>query len=346
MARVIVMMIVVVAFGMGCSRQEQPQRVDFVIAVHGGAGTILMDNMAPEQEKAYKDTVQAALDAGYQILEAGGSALDAVIEAAKVFEDSPLFNAGKGAVFTAQGTNEMDASIMNGADLNAGAVASVTTIKNPIVAAREVMDNTKHVMLVGRGAEIFAAERGLTIVEPEYFFTQRRWEALLKAKEADKQRSANDVIIDGKFGTAAAVALDKNGNLAAATSTGGLTNKMHGRVGDSPIIGAGTYASNNTCAVSGTGKGEYFMRLLIAYEVSARMEHGGESLEVAAKAVIDELTATFGAGTGGIIAVDKYGNVAMPFNTPGMYRGYRKSNGEHYVEIYGGEDAAKPLKEF
>ena len=343
-AMIFIVALVVIAVGCAQERVEEPG-VEFAIAVHGGAGTILKENMTPEQEQAYKDAIDEALTVGYGILERGGTAIDAVVAAAKIFEDSPLFNAGKGAVFTAAGTNEMDASIMNGADLNAGAVASVKTIKNPVEAAREVMDNTPHVMLVGRGAEMFAAERGLEMVDPEYFFTQRRWDALLRAKEADKQ-SSRHVDVDSKFGTAAAVALDKNGNLAAATSTGGLTNKMHGRVGDSPIIGAGTYANNKTCAVSGTGKGEYFMRRMIAYEVSARMEYGGAMLEDAAVSVIDELTAMFGAGTGGIIALDKYGNVAMPFNTPGMYRGYQKSNGEKYVEIYGGEDAAKPLKEF
>jgi len=356
----------------GCAQKESAKRVEFAIVVHGGAGTILKENMTPDQEKAYRDALDEAMEVGYAVLEAGGSALDAVEATVRIFEDSPLFNAGKGAVFTAAATNEMDASIMDGATFEAGAVASVTTIKNPIVAARAVMEHTPHVMLAGRGAELFAAEQGLTIVDPHYFYTQRRWDSLLKArakaggvkeesgeesrpesegdsgkkgKENEQQRSANAVPTDDKFGTVAAIALDANGNLAAATSTGGLTNKMYGRVGDSPIIGAGTYANNATCAVSGTGKGEYFMRLLIAYDVSARMEYAGLSLQEAAHGVIDDLTAMFGEGTGGIIALDKDGNVAMPFNTPGMYRGFHKSTGEKYIEIYGGKDAA-PLKEF
>jgi beta-aspartyl-peptidase (threonine type) len=330
--------IVLITLGLllgGCGRRgEQPAGIALV--VHGGAGTILRENMTPEREKQYRDALTEALQAGYSILVEGGSALDAVEAAVIVMEDSPLFNAGKGSVFTSQGTNEMDASIMDGSDLNAGAVASVTTIKNPIKAAREVMAGTRHVMLVGRGAELFAAEHGLEIVDPEYFFTQRRWEALLKAKEKAKSSRLEPVDETTKFGTSAALALDRDGNLAAGTSTGGLTNKMHGRVGDSPIIGAGTYANNATCAVSATGTGEYFMRGLLCYQVSALMEYAGMSVEEAAIKVIDGQLTDLG-GDGGIIAMDKNGNVSMQFNTAGMYRGYVKEDGEFHVAIYGDE---------
>jgi len=320
----------------GCGKKsDENQQGGITMVVHGGAGTILKENMTPEREREYRDVIEAALRAGHEILVGGGTSIEAVVAAACVFEDSPLFNAGKGSVFTGQGTNEMDASIMDGSTQNAGAVAFVTTVKNPIKAALEVMSSTKHVMLVGRGAELFAAERGLEIVGPEYFFTQRRWEALLKAKEKDKQQSSG--LSKGpdmsKFGTAAAVALDGDGNLAAATSTGGLTNKMHGRVGDSPIIGAGTYAKNSTCAVSSTGQGEYFMRGLLAYEVSALMEHAGMTVEAAAKEVVEQRLGLLG-GRGGIIALDGRGNVAMEFNTAGMYRGYVRDDGQLHTFIY------------
>ena len=314
----------------------------FVLVVQGGAGTIRKDSMTPELEKAYRETLTDALEQGFAVLDKGGSSLDAVETAARVFEDSPLFNAGKGAVFTNQGKNELDASIMDGRDLNAGAVASVTTIKNPVSAARKVMTETRHVLLSGRGAELFAAEQGLDMVEPEYFFTQRRWDALLKARETGeselrKKESRLDAPASGdtKFGTAGAIALDKDGNLAAVTSTGGLTNKLYGRIGDSPIIGAGTYANNATCAVSSTGQGEFFMRGLLAYDVSVMMEHAGMDLETSTKTVIDKLTAL--GGLGGVIALDKDGNVSMRFNTDGMYRGFVRSDGKPHVAIYGDE---------
>lgn len=320
----------------GCSKDGGDP--DFVLVVHGGAGTIRRENMTPEREQAYRDVLNASLNAGYEVLAGGGSALDAVEKAIIVMEDSELFNAGKGAVFTGGGKNELDASIMDGSTLKAGAVASVTTIKNPIVAARAVMEKTRHVLLAGRGAEIFSAQQGLEMVDPEYFFTQRRWDALLKAKESEQpdfQKKPFDE--DMKFGTSAALALDKNGNLAAGTSTGGLTNKMHGRVGDSPIIGAGTYANNNTCAVSGTGQGEYFMRGLTTYDVSALMEYGGMTLEEAVDKVINDKLTNLG-GLGGVIALDSDGNVAMQFNTAGMYRGYVRSDGETHIAIYGDEE--------
>lgn len=304
------------------------------LVIHGGAGTILKENMTPEREAAYRETLAEALRGGFAVLEKGGYSLDAVVAAIRIMEDSELFNAGKGAVFTGQGKNELDASIMDGATGKAGAVGSVTTIKNPIVAARAVMEETRHVMLVGRGAEMFAARQGLEIVEPEYFFTQRRWDQLLKKREKTKEQSS--LRDDDGHGTVGAVALDEHGNLAVGTSTGGLTNKMHGRVGDSPIIGAGSYADNATCGVSGTGVGEFFMRGLIAYDVSARMRYSGLRLEDAANAVIKESLIDKG-GEGGIIALDKDGNVAMPFNTPGMYRGYIKAAGGPQVFIYGDE---------
>jgi beta-aspartyl-peptidase (threonine type) len=328
----IVLLIGLASFG--CGRRADQSDSGIALAVHGGAGTILRDKMTPEREQQYRDAIGEALQVGYEILANGGSAVDAVEAAVIVMEDSPLFNAGKGSVFTGQGNNEMDASIMDGSDLNAGAVASVTTIKNPIRAAREVMLNTRHVMLVGRGAEIFSAGRGLEMVDPEYFFTQRRWDALLKAKEKESTQAPAEETT--KHGTSAAVALDRHGNLAAGTSTGGLTNKMHGRVGDSPIIGAGTYANNATCAVSATGQGEYFMRGVLCYQVSVLMEYGGMSLDNAVTTVIDEELAQLG-GDGGVIALDASGNVSMKFNTPGMYRGYVKADGEFHVAIYGDE---------
>jgi beta-aspartyl-peptidase (threonine type) len=320
----------------GCARQGEPQVSEIALVVHGGAGTILRENMTPEQEEQYKDGLKQALEAGYSILADGGTALDAVEAAVVVMEDSPLFNAGRGSVFTSQGTNEMDASIMDGSNSKAGAVASVTTIKNPIKAARNVMETTRHVMLVGRGAELYAAAQSLEIVDAEYFFTRRRWESLLRAKEKEQSSHVSPVDASENYGTSAAVALDSAGNLAAATSTGGLTNKMHGRVGDSPIIGAGTYANNATCAASATGTGEYFMRGLLTYRVSVLMEHEGLSLEDAVTKVIDEELTGMG-GDGGIIALDRNGNVAMRFNTAGMYRGYVRDDGEYHVAIYGDE---------
>jgi len=304
-----------------------------VMVIHGGAGTIRRENMTPEKEAAIRGKLAEALQAGYGILSAGGSAVDAVEAAVNVMEDSPLFNAGKGAVFTGQGKNEMDASIMDGATMNAGAVASVLGIRNPISAARKVMEDSKHVMLVGAGAVAFAKAEGLAIEDSAYFFTQERWDALqrVKKEEASKADAGND----DKHGTVGALALDANGHLAAATSTGGLTNKMWGRVGDSPIIGAGTYADDYTCAVSCSGVGEYFMRGLLAYDVAAQMRYGKKSLQAAVANVIHtKLTGMAGGDTGGMIALDGKGNVAMEFNTSGMYRGMIRGDGVAKTYLY------------
>ncbi|MCF6171563.1 MAG: isoaspartyl peptidase/L-asparaginase [Bacteroidales bacterium] len=297
----------------------------FVLVIHGGAGTILKANMTDEKELQIKTKMQEALNVGAEILKNGGSSLDAVTETICVLEDSPLFNAGKGAVFTAEGVNEMDASIMDGRDLNAGAVAGLRSIKNPIRAARAVMEDSPHVLLTGAGADTFALHEGLDIVDPAYFFTQRRWDSYQKVK-AKKEKGE-------QHGTVGAVALDKHGNLAAATSTGGMTYKMKGRVGDSPIIGAGTYADNNTCAVSATGHGEFFMRNVVAYDISALMKYKGLSLTEAADEVIQNKLKAIG-GDGGIIAVDKDGNFTMTFNTAGMYRGFVTSRGETGVLVF------------
>lgn len=322
----------------------------FALAVHGGAGTILKESMTPELENAYKQKLKDALNAGYSVLKSGGCSLDAVEVTVKVMEDSPLFNAGKGSVFTAEGKNEMDASIMNGKTLEAGSVAGVTNIKNPVSAARKVMEKSPHVMMTGKGAEKFAAEQKLEFAEPEYFFDSLRWEQWQKIKDSEKiqldhsedkgdVQPSFDVEFnpnpDSKFGTVGAVALDINGNLAAATSTGGMTNKRFGRIGDSPIIGAGTYANNKTCAVSCTGHGEYFIRSVVAYDISALMEYKNISLQEAADIVVNKkLVELGGEDTGGVIAIDAQGNITMPFNSLGMYRGFMKENAEVEVFIY------------
>lgn len=303
------------------------------LVIHGGAGTILKENMTPELENAYNEKLTEALKVGYELLENGGTSLDAVTETIKVLEDSPLFNAGKGAVFTSEGRNELDASIMDGKTMMAGAVASITTVKNPILAARAVMENTEHVMLVGKGAEEFAESQNLEIVDNEYFKTEKRWEQIQKIKsEEENKGSIKSTNFDEKHGTVGAVALDQYGNLAAGTSTGGMTNKKFGRVGDSPIIGAGTYANNQSCAVSATGHGEFFIRYTVARDIAALMEYQSLSLEDAAEKVILEKLVELG-GSGGIIAVDAQGNFAMPFNTAGMYRGVAQ-DGEYMVLIY------------
>lgn len=303
------------------------------IVIHGGAGTITRENMSPEKEKAYHEKLGEALDSGYAVLERGGKSIDAVIAAIKIMEDSPLFNAGKGAVFTHDGRNELDASIMDGSTLMAGAVAGVTTIKNPITAAHAVMQNSDHVMLMGRGAELFAEEQGLDIVSPSYFFDSIRYNQLLKALDLEKQNRAKANAGDQKFGTVGCVALDQFGNLAAGTSTGGMTNKKYGRVGDSPIIGAGTYANNLTCAVSATGWGEYFIRLAVAHDVAALMEYTDLTVKAAADSIIMKKLPRLG-GDGGIIALDRQGNFSMTFCTAGMYRGYKTKNGERKTLIY------------
>ncbi|HMQ47799.1 MAG TPA: isoaspartyl peptidase/L-asparaginase [Saprospiraceae bacterium] len=307
---------------------------EYAIAIHGGAGTILKENMTPEAEAAYRQTLEAALAVGENILKNGGSSLDAVEQTIVFLEESPLFNAGRGAVFTHEGKNELDASIMSGADKNAGAVGGVTIVKNPIRAARAVMEKSPHVFLTGRGAEQFAIEQGLDTVPNTYFFTQDRWESLQSILEAENKQSgflinANP---DTKFGTVGCVALDKNGQLAAGTSTGGMTNKRYNRIGDAPIIGAGTYADNATCAVSCTGHGEYFIRYAVAYDVSAQMKYAGKTLLEAGNYTINEQLKAAG-GEGGLIAVDHKGNIAMPFNSEGMYRAYAKPN-ERYIGIY------------
>ncbi len=315
----------------------------YILVIHGGAGTILKNNMTPEKEKLYKQGLQNALNAGNDILKNHGAAIDAVEAAIKILEDDSLFNAGKGAVFTNEGKNELDASIMDGKNLKAGAVAGVTNIKNPIAAARAVMDKSEHVIMAGKGAEQFAAMNGCETVDPSYFFTTQRWLDLQDAKKQDSLKAMHKDSTkaflkqpdnyDYKYGTVGAVALDMKGNLAAGTSTGGMTDKRFGRVGDSPIIGAGTYADNNTCAISCTGWGEYFIRLVMAKTISDRIEFAHQSLKDAADEMIMKKLPALG-GDGGLIAVDKAGNFTMSFDTEGMYRGYIKSTGESEIKIY------------
>jgi L-asparaginase / beta-aspartyl-peptidase len=307
------------------------------LAIHGGAGTIERSNMTPEKERAYRSGIEQALKAGYEILKRGGSSLDATEAAVRVLEDDPHFNAGRGSVFTSAGTNEMDACIMDGQTLKAGAVGNVQHIKNPINLARLVMEKSPHVMLDCAGAEAFAEANGIELVDQKYFFTQERWDALQKMKAAEKARASGAgksfIITDqDRHGTVGAVALDKDGNLAAATSTGGMTNKMPGRIGDTPVIGAGTYANNQTCAISCTGDGEYFIRAAAAHEVSALMEYRGMKLQQAAETALDTVKQLGGAG--GLIAIDKNGDIALPFNTNGMYRGYVDPAGKFVIEIY------------
>jgi beta-aspartyl-peptidase (threonine type) len=310
------------------------------LAIHGGAGTIMQSQMTAEKEAAYKEVLHEALQRGYAVLKADGSSLDAVEIAVRLLEDSPLFNAGKGSVFTSGGGIELDASIMYGKDLSAGAVAGVSNIRNPIIAARAVMEKSGHVMLAGKGAEEFAQLYGIELADQDYFFTQERWNALVTLRDQDPTRTELDhgsgkipaEKRDEKFGTVGAVALDISGHLAAATSTGGMTNKKWGRVGDSPVIGAGTYA-NRICAVSCTGWGEYFLRLCVAKTVADLMEYKDFSLSRAANEMILKKLPELG-GDGGLIAVDRLGNVALPFSTAGMYRGYVKNNGKMVVEIY------------
>ncbi|RXJ52765.1 isoaspartyl peptidase/L-asparaginase family protein [Gelidibacter gilvus] len=305
----------------------------YSIAIHGGAGTLVKGLMTAELEAAYKSALETALTAGYAVLESGGTAIDAVETTVKLLEDTPLFNAGKGSVFTAEGTHEMDAAIMDGQNLRAGAVSLITGIRNPVALARDVMDKSYHVFLAGEGAMAFAKSNGYEILDPEYFYDEVRYQQWQGIKDSDSFQLDHSVKKDGKFGTVGAVACDQNGNTAAATSTGGMTNKKWGRVGDSPMIGAGTYANNNTCAVSCTGSGEYFIRGVVAYDVSCLMEYKGWSLQEAADEVINHRILKIG-GDGGLIAVDANGNIAMPFNTEGMYRGFRTSDGKGEVSIY------------
>ena len=298
------------------------QKAPFGIVIHGGAGYIKKGNLSDSLEQAYHDKLQEAITAGNEILKNGGSAVEAVQRTINVMEDSPLFNSGKGAVLTNEELPELDASIMDGKTLNAGGVAGISTVKNPINLAYEVMENSDHVLLARKGAEAFAKTRNLEIVDPEYFITDKQLQNIQRIKRESKNKQAafyNPDINGTKFGTVGCVALDKNGNLAAGTSTGGMANKRWGRIGDSPIIGAGTYANNKTCAVSGTGWGEYYIRGVVAYDISALMEYKGLSLAEAVKKVIYEKQPDLG-GNGGIIAIDHLGNIAMEFNTPGMFR--------------------------
>ncbi len=321
------------------SKNSIEKTENFGIVIHGGAGTILKENMSDSLEAAYKAKLKEAISAGYEILKNGGTSLDAVTYTINVMEDSPLFNAGKGAVFTHEGSNELDASIMDGATLNAGAVAGVKHIKNPIDLARDVMQKSEHVMLYGAGAEEFAKTLGYKLMDTSYFYTKNRYESLQKVLEKEKSKNEKKVsfedsyIKNSKFGTVGCAALDKHGNLAAGTSTGGMTNKRWNRIGDAPIIGAGTYANNTTCAVSSTGWGEYFIRSVVAYDISALMEYKGMTLQEAASEVIQEKVPALG-GDGGIVAIDKDGNVAMEFNTAGMYRATMNSEGELIIKIY------------
>ena len=312
----------------------------YVLVIHGGAGTITKASMTPEKEKAYTQKLTEALQAGFSEIKKGNSSVEAVAASIVILEDSPLFNAGKGAVFTAEGKNELDAAIMFGKDKSAGAIAGVHTIKNPIKAAIAVMQKSPHVMLSGLGAEQFAAEQKLELVKPEYFWTKERWDGLqkIKKKESEKkigQNIKNEILesyeIDQKFGTVGAVALDQNGNIAAGTSTGGMTNKKWNRLGDAPIIGAGTYA-DSLVGISCTGWGEYFIRATAARTIAAKMEYQNKDIKSASQEIIDEIEKL--GGDGGLIALDKNGNIAMPFNTSGMYRGAVTENGEIEIEIY------------
>lgn len=319
-----------------------------MLVVHGGAGTITRASMTPELEQQYRAGLERALRTGHAVLARGGSSLDAVEAAVRVLEDDPLFNAGKGAVFTHEGRNELDAAIMDGATKKAGAIAGVTIIRNPITAARAVMEKSPHVMMIGHGAEMFATKMGLEVVDPSYFWTERRWKSLqrelMKEQQATPQ-AANESLArtprlaesewpdDRKFGTVGAVAVDQRGNLAAATSTGGMTNKQYGRVGDVPIIGAGTYAENESCAVSATGHGEFFIRWTVAHDIAALVKYRGLTVAQAAGEVIHRKLAPV-KGEGGVIAIDAKGNFAMPFNSEGMYRGWIGADGVPHVDIF------------
>jgi len=304
----------------------------FGIVIHGGAGTITRSQITPEQEAEYRETLIEALEAGYAILEHNGCSLDAVQKAINIMEDSPLFNAGKGAVFTFDGKNEQDACIMDGGTLETGAVAAVRRIKNPVDLARLVMEKTEHVLLIGEGAETFAELQGMKLVDADYFYTDRRWQQYQRAKKNEEgQQTFLDH--DKTLGTVGAVALDRDGNLAAGTSSGGMTNKRFGRVGDSASNAASTYANNNTCAVSTTGHGEYFIRAVTAYDIHAMMEYKGLSLKEAVHTAIHNKLSALG-GTGGLVAIDSKGNFTWSFNTEGMYRGHFMFENEPIVKIY------------
>ena len=304
---------------------HNPEKQTWAIVIHGGAGGISRENIPPELDREYRASLLIALNTGKEILAQGGTALDAVEQTIRIMEDNPLFNAGKGAVFTHDGKNELDAAIMDGSNLSAGAVAGVTDIKNPITAARYVMTKSEHVLLTGAGASQFAKEQGLEIVPPSYFYTEKRFNEL------------QEILKKEKNGTVGCCALDKNGNLAAGTSTGGMANKRYNRVGDSPIIGAGTYANNRTCAVSGTGHGEYFIRWTVAHDISALMEYKGLTLKEASELVVNDKLLKAG-GSGGVICVDKSGIISMPFNSKGMFRGFATADGKEGIFIYKDEE--------
>lgn len=324
---------------------QSPQTPKLGFMIHGGAGVIRRGDLSPEREKEYRAKLEEAVLAGYKALQNGKSGLDAIQTAINLMEDSPLFNAGKGAVFTADGKNELDAAIMEGKTLKAGAVAGLRHVKNPINLARAVMEKSPHVMMVGEGAELFAKEQNIELVPEKYFFTQNRWDSLQKiikqeeekAKAAKAGKKISEVNLReepyNKFGTVGAVALDREGNLAAGTSTGGMTYKKYGRVGDAPIIGAGTFADNRTCAVSATGWGEFFIRLGVARDISAIMEYNGLPIQQAADKVIKKKLQNMG-GDGGVIAIDQFGNMAVSFNSEGMYRAFIDGSGKPVVEIY------------
>lgn len=314
------------------------QKISMVI--HGGAGTILKEEMTPDLEKAYTEGLRNALDAGYTVIEKGGSAMDAVKAAVVSLEDCPLFNAGKGAVFTKKGINELDAAIMDGRNLDAGAVAGVRNIRNPVILAEEVMLHSGHVFLSGKGANDFAIKQGVKLEPDEYFFSQYRYDQWRAIRDSDmyqldhKSDRLVSLLKDKKFGTVGAVACDSNGNIAAATSTGGMTNKRYGRIGDSPLIGVGTYANNKTCAISCTGHGEIFIKAVAAHDVSCLMEYKGYSLQQACEEVVMKKLVSL-EGEGGLIGVDAKGNCSLVFNSAGMYRGCKNSDGQDYVKIYG-----------
>ena len=325
-------LIIVFGFLISCSENKN-QSTKFSIVIHGGAGTMEREKMSVEKELEYKKKLGEALNKGYEILENNGSSERAVIEAIKIMEDSPLFNAGKGAVLDERGEVSLDASFMNGENLNAGAIAGVKTIKNPITAAYSVMKNIPQVLLISEGADQFAKEQGLDIVDNSYFITERRRSQLLKNKTLsrlkNKKKSSPTI---SKFGTVGCVALDKNGNLSAGTSTGGRSNKKWGRVGDVPIIGAGNYANNKTCAISATGWGEFFIRNVVAHDISSLLEYKNLDIRKASKISLDKVKKL--GGSGGVIALDKFGNYAMEFNTKGMYRGVKDSEGNFKVSIF------------
>jgi beta-aspartyl-peptidase (threonine type) len=325
-------------------KEETVKAIPFALVLHGGAGNITSKNFSTERQKEYQLVLKKALNKGYKVLENGGKSIDAVQQTIAVLENSPLFNAGKGSVFDSEGKNRMDASIMDGKTLNSGAVAGVTNIKNPIFLARVVMDKTKHVLLSGKGAEIFAEQNNISFENDAYFYTKRQADYLKKVQKREREKSLQSIsqnnsklntqnTIFKKYGTVGCVALDKNGNLSAGTSTGGLTNKKYGRIGDSPLVGAGTYANNKTCGVSCTGVGEYFIRTLAAHEVSSLMRYRKYSAKQAIAEVIHNQINNLG-GEGGIIVLDNKGNIAWDFNTKGMFRAYKKSTGEYEIKFF------------